>query len=220
MPPSIFVVSATPFQVRTSVHRLRACPKPWKLSWSLLWPFPWHWQPVVPPPAADFERQGAKLLGSRQPGIMQLRRIPLFRIRDTSLCSLYRLYEDLCSNDLIMMGYECEYFFFHKQHSWRLSQIPDPKDSDPIRCAILASMVEALVDAFNWRLELGLRRDGSGDESKERATNFKREGVPVWTATVKSLTETLDLNEFDQGNPNQYFLKRNIKAPMGYLYTV
>ena len=119
-----------------------------------------------------------------------------------------------------MMGYECEYFFFHSEHSWRLSQIPDPQDPDPVRYAILASMVEALVDAFNWRLQLGLRRDKSIDESEQRTSNFKREEAPIWTAAVKSLLKTLDLNNLEQGNPNQFFLKRNIKAPMGYLYTV
>lgn len=186
----------------------------------LLWPFPWHLQPAAPPTVVDIERDGLKILDLLQQDIMQLRQIPLFRIRDTSLCSLYRHYEDLCLDDLIMMGYECEYFFFHNEPSWRLSQIPDPKDPDPIRYAILASMVEALVDAFNWRLELGLRRDKSMDESDERATNFKREEVPIWTAAVQPLPETVDLNKLDQGNPNSSFLKRNIKAPMGYLYTI
>lgn len=220
MPPRILVVSVTPLQVRTSINRLRTCPNPRKLLSRLLRLFPWHFQPAAPPTVAELERDGVKILGIQQSGIMQLRRIPLFRIRDTSLCSLYRLYEDLCSNDLIMMGYECEYFFFHNEHSWWLSQIPDPNDTDPIRYAILASMVEALVDAFNWRLELGLRRDKSMDESMERAINFKREKVPIWTAAVKPLTETLDLNKLDQGNPSRFFLTRNIKAPMGYLYTV
>lgn len=220
MPPRILVVSKSPLQVRTSLTRLRTCPKPLKLLFRLLWPYPWHLQPQAPPTVADLERDGVKVLGSRQPGIMQLRRIPLFRIRDTSLSSLYRLYEDLCANDLIMMGYECEYFFFHNEHSWRLSEISDPSDPDPVRYAILASMVDALVDAFNWRLELGLRRDKSIDESDRRATNFKREEVPSWTAAVRALEETLDLNKFNQGAPNHFFLKRNIKAPMGYLFTV
>lgn len=127
---------------------------------------------------AELERD-EQLQASLQPGIMQLRRIPLFRKRDTPLYSLYRLYEDLCSNDLVMMGYECEYFFFHNEQSWRLSQILDPQDAGPIRYAILASMVEALVDAFNWRLQLGLRRDKSMDESEQRTTNLRREERPI-----------------------------------------
>lgn len=81
-------------------------------------------------------------------------------------------------------------------------------------------MIDALVDAFNWRLELGLRRDKAMDESKERAINFKREEMPIWTAVFKSLTETLHLDKLDQGNPGHFFLKWNIKALMGYLYTV
>jgi hypothetical protein len=49
----------------------------------------------------------------------------------------------------------------------------DPHDADPIRYAILASMAEALVAAFNWRLELGLQRDKSIDEPERRARNYK-----------------------------------------------
>jgi hypothetical protein len=29
-------------------------------------------------------------------------------------------------------------------------------------------MVEALADAFNWRLELGIRRDGSRDKTENK----------------------------------------------------
>lgn len=119
-----------------------------------------------------------------------------------------------------MMCYECEYFFFHDEHSWRLRRIPDPKDPDPITYAILASMVEALVDAFNWRLEQGLRRNKSVDESKQRNTNFKREEAPIWTAAVNPLPATLHLDKLEQGTLDGPFLKRNIRAPIGYLYTV
>lgn len=51
----------------------------------------------------------------------------------------------------------------HPEPRWELACIPDPQDNDPIRHAILASMVEALVDAFNARLELGIRRDNTTD---------------------------------------------------------
>jgi hypothetical protein len=118
------------------------------------------------------------------------------------------------------MAYECEYFFFHGEKSWRLSGVPDPKDPDPARYAVLASMVEALVHAFNWRLELGLRRDKSVDLSEQRATNFVPEEAPAWVATVKPSPEPLHLAKSEDGTPSPYFSKRNIRAPTGYLYTV
>jgi hypothetical protein len=51
-------------------------------------------------------------------------RPPLYHVHDTSLRSLYRLYDDLCANKLIMMGYECESFFYHNTH--RLATLKDP----------------------------------------------------------------------------------------------
>ncbi|OAL35131.1 hypothetical protein AYO20_05608 [Fonsecaea nubica] len=220
MVPRILTISKSPLQVRTSIGRLSTCRRPWRLLLRLLWPLPWHFRLEARPTVAELERDGGMLQDSQQPGIMQLRRIPLFRMRDTPLRSLYRLYEDLCSAELIMMGYECDYFFFHNEHSWRLCQMPDPKEPDPITYAILASMVEALVDAFNWRLELGLRRDKSMDESEHRHTNFNREEAPSWTAAVPPLPETLHLDKVETGTLDASFLKRNIRAPKGYLYTV
>lgn len=164
------------------------------------------------------------LIDERQGGILQLHEIPIFRMRDTPLRSLYRLIEDVCACDFIMMGYECTYFFFHNESRWLLSNVPDPEDNDPVRYAMLASMVEALVDAFNWRLQLGIRRDNTLDRSDKRATNFKREVAPSWTAKVGRVKDKLVFNhegwkESDM-TEERNFWKRNIKVPNGYLYTV
>ncbi|PGH05253.1 hypothetical protein AJ80_08361 [Polytolypa hystricis UAMH7299] len=82
-----------------------------------------------------------------------------------------------------------------------------------------ASLAEALVDAFNWRLEHGLRRGKSIDESEARASNFTREEAPGWTAKVASLVKPLNLIK-SSSEPHNVFLHRNIRAGMGYLYTV
>lgn len=115
-----------------------------------------------------------------------------------------------------MMGYESDYFFYHTEHSWQLSQIPDPHDKDSIRYAVLASLVEALVSAFNWKLEQGLRRNGT--HGGDKAVNLQTR--PDWTADIQPLPERLGLqrNETDSAGPE--FLKRNIDAPTGYLYCV
>lgn len=67
--------------------------------------------------------------------------------------------------------------------------MPDPSDDDPVRYAILASLVEALVDAFNWKMQLGIRRgeDAALDKSVNRATDFSKEEPPSWTRILGQL---------------------------------
>jgi hypothetical protein len=85
-------------------------------------------------------------------------------------------------------------------------------------------MVEALVDAFNWRLELGIRRDHTLDDSEQRSSNFKREEPPSWASKVGALEKPLLFTEpgYNESymTPERHFLERNIKMPNGYLYTV
>ncbi|KAK7001014.1 hypothetical protein R3P38DRAFT_1810209 [Favolaschia claudopus] len=76
---------------------------------------------------------------------------------DTPLRALYRLYECTVDYDANEMMLDSQYWF-HQQAHWRLADVPDPKDPDPTRYAIIASLVEDLVDAFNYEIKLGLRR--------------------------------------------------------------
>lgn len=122
-----------------------------------------------------------------------------------------------------MMGYECTYFFFHNESRWFLSNVPEPEDKDPIRYAMVASMVEVFVDVFNWRFELGIRRDNTLDKTEKHTTNFKREVAPCWTAKVGGVKDKLILNEegWTESDMTEWnFWKRNIKVPNGDLYTV
>ena len=103
--------------------------------------------------------------------------------------------------------------------------MPDPSDDDPARYAILASLVEAFVDAFNWKMQLGIRRgeDAARDRSVNRATNFSKEEPPSWTRNIGAIEKPLSL--IDRGkephaNPEENFSKRNIEASVGYLYTI
>jgi hypothetical protein len=70
--------------------------------------------PYPLPSVKDIESY-PNLREERQPGIRQLFNIPIYRLRDTPLRALYRLFEDLCARDFVMMGYECTYFFFHSE---------------------------------------------------------------------------------------------------------
>lgn len=122
-----------------------------------------------------------------------------------------------------MMGYESSYFFYHSESTWQLSQVPDPKDKDLVRYSLLASFVEAIVAAFNWKLEQGLRRDGSqvsgvGDNDSVQVV---LETPPSWTSKLKPVAERLDLRPPNNTDgPDLAFQRRNIEAPMGYLYSV
>ncbi|KAL2756331.1 hypothetical protein ACRALDRAFT_210495 [Sodiomyces alcalophilus JCM 7366] len=222
IPPDTYAVamlqSQSPLKVRSSLHRLRKCPRRRELLLRLLWPIPWHVQAPSQLSPTELQSAAGQLLSLRQPGILQLYYIPLFRMRDTSLCSLYRCYEDLCARDLVMLSYECDYFFSHSEPHWRLSRLPDPRESDPVRSAVLASLVEALAIAFNWKLRLGLRRCGSqSEEVGDQVPQDLLETAPPWTTKVRPLAGKLDLRLSEQDDPDPSFLKRNIYASTGYI---
>lgn len=213
----------TPLKVRNTVSRLRECSQGARHIRRLLWPFPWHFRPQQPP--ADIVNVGSndKIVHVLHPDIRQLQCMPLFRARDTPLCSLYRMFEDLCTRQDVWMGYECQYFFYHSEPRWRLSQIPDPRAKDPAIAAGLASLVDAMVTAFNWKLELGIRRTGRNDSTDDRVRNFEPEIAPAWVAEVPALEKLLDLHtnpHRKEGEPHPAFLERNIKACVGRIYDV
>ena len=214
---------STPLEIRHSIRRLHACPNTRAVVFQLLYPYPWHFG--IPPLLSPEDLHASpEVINVRQAGIRNLFEVPLFRARDTSLRSLYRLYDDLCADRRTLMTYECEYLFRRGSERWSLSRIEDPYDEDPVRYAVLASLVEALVEAFNWKLELGIRRGGRpSDQSEDRATNFVREVAPEWTKKVGALEKSLCLIDRESepfAKVDQNFLKRNIEASMGYLYTV
>ena len=46
--------------------------------------------------------------------------------------------------------------------NWSIADLLDPREklgSDPLLCAIAASAAEQMAEMYNWRIELGLRRD-------------------------------------------------------------
>ncbi|PQE10145.1 hypothetical protein CJF31_00004037 [Rutstroemia sp. NJR-2017a BVV2] len=120
----------------------------------------------------------------------------------------------MCADYRIVITYECEYLFRRGSKRWLLSQILDPKDPDPRQHAILASLVEALVDVFNWKLELGLRRGNMRpDQSEDRATNFVREVSPAWTKNVAGLEKHVSLIDRKLNLP-QYRTKTSCKGTL------
>lgn len=224
----------TPFEIRYSLARLKHNhSKPWL---SLLWlfiPYP-TWKFSIPEPLSPQEVLGNEdLMFRRRHDLINLTSIPLWRARDTPLRSLYRLYESLMSGEYSPIGQETEYFWY--QRSWVLADIPDPADPDPIRYAILASLAEELVEAFNWRLGLGMRRNHKHilrERNEDPYPPYEPVSGPKWTGKVPPIPQELlaDLpREFirdgrllvlEERGVSETFLKRNIVTNVGWHYTI
>ncbi|KAL4957531.1 hypothetical protein BDW69DRAFT_156059 [Aspergillus filifer] len=229
----------SPLKLRKSVTRLSHNNKhPTLTLLSFFIPFPSWYFPVPGPftPRAIIEdsQKGTGIIESQFGDIHNLRAIPIWRVRDTPMRSIYRLYELHLADQYELMGWETEYFFFRP--SWDLLDIPDPKDPDSIRYAMLASIVEELHEAINWRLGLGLRRDHKHvyrEDDGDPYPPFTPQELPDWTSRVPAIdkeylkasvpSDVLD----DDGNlvlekngkaPN--FSRRNIITNTGWLYTI
>ncbi|KAF8758372.1 hypothetical protein RHS01_02928 [Rhizoctonia solani] len=96
---------------------------------------------------------------------------------------------------------------------WVIRDIPDPRDPDRVRYAMLASIVEELVAAFNYKIGLGLRRGTAIYDSEAIANEQTRpeESCPEWVSQVSGVDNLVNFcREGDQGMPA--FRERNIIA--------
>lgn len=154
----------------------------------------------------------------------QMHYIRLFRMRDTPPRSLYRLYEYTCNrvpNEIMEEGM----YFFHYQTGWRVKDIPDPRDPDPLRYTILACLAEALVEAFNFKIKLGLRRGITHDKPLliplfREELEPPYEEPPDWCTTVQPLEETLVIVPSLIKSPHIGFRQRNIIADVEQLWNI
>ena len=197
----------------------------------LLWPWPrWHYAAVLPAPPRtimaapqDVHRQCDDLV--------RLRKMPLWCARDTAQRSFYRIYEAVCASDGTMTTYEVEYFWRHASPAWATARLRDPQLDCPGICneqyALLAAVAEALVMACMWRLELGLRRDGTMTEpcmqGPQRVLELPDEIVercPAWTLNARRLETELVLEPDNDVRFDSPFHRRNIITSTGDFYTV
>ena len=123
-------------------------------------------------------------------------------------------------------------FHLRRYGRWALEDFPDPKYQNPVRYALVASIMEQLVDVFNWRSQRGIRREyvQTGWETMVgRRWDLeypppRLETAPPWTKRVPpspiplvissgysreglSYDEILAMYD-DVDKPNQHFLKR------------
>ncbi|KAF8816285.1 hypothetical protein BYT27DRAFT_7221507 [Phlegmacium glaucopus] len=200
-----------------TLRNLKCCPHPWLTFWKLIWPLPWKF--TLPTPLDPLEiRDHPNIVHQRyyvHENYRRLRSIPLFQLRDTPLRSLYRLHDVLCADEENYVMLEGHYFW---RRGWRIKDIPDPKDPNPLRYAILASLVESMVEAYNWKISLGLRRgvgvtSAAQDEAFRKDPNKPFEEAPSWTSQVPPVEEwTSFLSDRAITNYNTPFHKRRICA--------
>jgi len=119
---------------------------------------------------------------------------------NSPLTALYRIYEHIMLDQHIEIRNELEAFWF--QSDWKVCDIPDPKDPDPERYAVLSCIPLLLCLAFNKRIELGLPRNAppifTHDQLDEwRAKERQYETAPPWIEAVPSLEQTLTIPHWD-----------------------
>ncbi|KAJ0414257.1 hypothetical protein BJY00DRAFT_34991 [Aspergillus carlsbadensis] len=229
----------SPLRLRSSLIRLSHDHKyPFLALLRLFVPYP-SWSFPVPGPfplraLIEDEKNETGIIRSHFGDIHNLRAIPIWRLRDTPLRSVYRLYELHLADRYALMGWETEYFFF--QPGWEIRDIPDPKDPDPLRYSILASIVEELHEAVNWRLSLGLRRNRKHvyrEKNSDPLPTYIPEELPQWTKNVGPLDkgllrlsvphEVLDAEGnlvLEVGGKGPNFARRNIVTNTGWFYTI
>lgn len=229
----------SPLTLRDSITRLRRHhTHPVLALIRLFIPFP-TWSFPLPGPFSPCEliedkQNGGKITNSQFGTLRTYQNITIWRMRDTPLRSIYRIYELHLIDIYTLLGYETEYFFFQKR--WHLRDIPDPNDPDLIRCAMLASIVEELHESVNWKLSLGLRRNGEilmRENDGDPYPPYIPEELPAWTKNVPAIDKELlkqsipmdKLNEegqlvLEEKGINPTFTKRNIVTNTGWFYTI
>ncbi len=215
--------SGSPLGLRLSVRCARRIlypplSSPTLFVLGLLWPFP-TWKFVAELPLRP--RQIAadpKPVDMRAHDLRFLRIMPLWRSRDTPERTLYRIYEAVCARDGDLIASEAQYFW--GRTSWATADIPDPRCEDEEQYATMAAAAEALVECFNWRIQMGLRRDAPlfGHLSKDPSP-ASPEVCPPWVSAVGALPEKLLLG-IDAEYIESPFHRRNIYVSIGDFYSV
>ena len=119
---------------------------------------------------------------------------------DTPIPAMYRIYEHIMLDQSIELRNELEAFWFKSE--WKVSDIPNPEDSDVERYAVLSCIPALLVLAFNKRIELGLPRNAPSIFTHDqldvwRSQEREYEKEPEWVTGVPKLEETLAIPHWD-----------------------
>ncbi|KAL8647978.1 MAG: hypothetical protein Q9210_005241 [Variospora velana] len=159
------------------------------------------------------------------------------QIENSPLFALYRLYEAIVLDRNIDMRNEIEWFW--RQRDWPVKDIPDPKDSDPERYAVLACIPSLINQAYNRLIGLGLPREAPAlitndqlEEMKQKPKIFEQS--PEWVTDVPPLVNMLKipqrahgytgpwetLDDFDDVRASTAFKEKNILIWEPHIYFV
>lgn len=161
-------------------------------------------------------------------------RAPRGVFEDSPLHALYRLYEWIMVDHFINMRNELELFWWTR---CPVSSIPDPgEQGDPERYAVLACIPALIVESFNERNRLGLRRAephsilSLEEQLQWAATPEVLETEPSWTAAVPPLERLLhiphsqpfsdQLTSLDDSEASPAFKKKNILIMKPHIHFV
>jgi hypothetical protein len=221
----MLVHPSTPLGLRATLRHARALrsppeTNPYMFVLRLMWPFPtWHLPAKLPAKPRDIMAASAEV-ASRSRDLMYLRSMPLWRARDTPQRALYRLYEAVCANNGPMIKDEMDYFWGRSEPRWATKNLEDPQCEDPEQYAVLAAVVEELVEAFMGRLQLGRRRHDNPIRNMYRdPPPMVPETCPAWTSRVPALETALVLHAGEDRLLDGPFFSRNVWASSGYFYT-
>lgn len=151
---------------------------------------------------------------------------------DTPLYALYRLYEWLLLDHTVNLRNELEVLWWTR---WPVSSIPDPGDQDdPERYAVLSCIPALVVESFNERNRIGLRREephsilSIEEQLAWAASPVKLETVPEWTRNVPPLKSVLHIPLGEAGTPpligmdepDPAFKEKNILMPKPHIHFI
>ncbi|OWY44447.1 hypothetical protein AALT_g6169 [Alternaria alternata] len=130
--------------------------------------------------------------------------LPKRRPYETPLDRIYVMYHYLIRGDYEVLRNEVQDFFDHKH--WHVQSIPDPRDHDPERYAILAAITEYLAHGINRRIMIsqGYRKDPIGPWRTVAYHFFhgtkgylpileKLDKAPKWAGRVKMVESRLEI---------------------------
>ncbi|KAK6518585.1 hypothetical protein TWF506_005720 [Arthrobotrys conoides] len=161
-----------------------------------------------------------------------------FRNQDSPLASVYRMYEFLVADLWKEICYESDYFWYSLSPVEGIPAPPANLDSKTYAC--IASMIQTLVKAYNYKIGLGIPRYKPKGMTTLQCSRLPKvlERVPDWAVSYPPLSgedamgirsmflnkrNGEDVTDFDPENgPFIYFSKRNLpKFPnIGCLWTI
>ena len=219
----------SPLQLRYSASMLgKQNNHPYLYLLKLFWPIPWYFPCKLPPPPREINAyRKHEYFDTHYADLFELHWVKLWTWHDTPQRSFFRLYEALCANDQHVIAGETRYFW-RRGDKWKVEFLQDPRHfgcGDQDQFAVMASLAEDLAGAFNWRLGLGMLRNGERIERADFRTSAPFDPVtpPTWTKAATRLDERLVLSPNANpkwGGSSPEFEKRNIQTFSGSLRTV